>query len=199
MSVSPRKTRSATGALRNRNTAPAPVARPAKKGRAVSTSKVKTDIPLVERLHNLLTDALTTAKSLEVTPDNRAALQNVRKIALSLLGILPGGEIPIRDLKYELHRVSLKSLAKELKTNQKYDSEDEADEQGPLMERIMKEVVEWLPDIWLSMAEENEDMDLIRGCLNLCSSAANDLFVKCSFLMRCGMLTKLILYQGRGI
>ncbi len=63
----------------------------------------------------------------------------------------------------------------------------------------MKEVVEWLPDIWLAMAEENEDMDLIRGCLNLCSSAANDLFVKCSFLMRCGILTKLILYQGRGI
>ncbi|KAK0432523.1 hypothetical protein EV421DRAFT_2023964 [Armillaria borealis] len=118
MSVSPRKTRNATGALRNRTTAPVPVAH-----------------------------------------------------------ILPGGEIPIRDLKYELHSVSLKSLAKELETDQKYDSEDEGDEQGPLMERIMKEVVEWLPDIWLAMAEENEDMDLIRGCLNLCSSAANDLLV----------------------
>ncbi len=41
----------------------------------------------------------------------------------------------------------------------------------------MKEVVECLSDIWLTTAEENADTDLIRGCVNLCSSAANDLFV----------------------
>ncbi len=101
MPVSPRKTRSATGALRNRTT-PAPAARPAKKGRVISTSNAKANIPPVQRLHNLLTNALTMAKSLEVTPDDRAALQDVREIAVSLLDILPG-ERAVRDLKYELH------------------------------------------------------------------------------------------------
>ncbi|PBK59303.1 hypothetical protein ARMSODRAFT_899472, partial [Armillaria solidipes] len=173
MPVSPRKTRSATGALRNRTT-PAPAARPAKKGRVVSTSNTKINIPPVQRLHNLLTDALTTAKTLEVTPDNHAALQNVREIAVSLLDILLG-ERAVRDLKYDLHYVSLTSLSRELATIEEYDPDDQHDEQVPLMERIMEEVVEWLPDIWLAMAEENADMVLIRKCLNLASSAADDL------------------------
>ncbi|KAK0465894.1 uncharacterized protein EV420DRAFT_1508518 [Desarmillaria tabescens] len=174
MSFSPRKTRSATGALHNR-TAAAPVARPAKKGRVVSSSKAKSNISPVQRLHDLLTDALNTAKSLEMTPDNHVALQNVRKIAVSLLDILPGEKRAVKDLKYELHDISLTSLSSELATSEKYDPEDRHDEQGPLMDRIMKEVVEWLPDIWLTMAEENADMDLIRRCLILCSSAADDL------------------------
>ncbi len=144
-------------------------------------SNAKTNIPPVQRLHILLTDALTTAKSLEVTPDNRAALQNVREIAVSLLDILPG-ERAVRDLKYDLHYVSLTSLSRELATVEEYDPDNEHDEQVPLMERIMEEVVEWLPDIWLAMAEENADMDLIRSCLKICSSAANDLFVKCLLL-----------------
>ncbi|KAK0222602.1 hypothetical protein EDD85DRAFT_1028345 [Armillaria nabsnona] len=173
MPVSPRKTRSATGALRNRTT-PAPAARPAKKGRVISTSNAKTNIPPVQRLHNLLTDALTMAKSLEMTPDNRAALQNVREIAVSLLDILPG-ERAVRDLKYDLHYVSLTSLSRELATVEEYDPDNEHDEQVPLMERIMEEVVEWLPDIWLAMAEENANIDLIRSCLKVCSSAANHL------------------------
>ncbi|KAK0432521.1 hypothetical protein EV421DRAFT_2023963 [Armillaria borealis] len=173
MPVSPRKTRSATGALRDRTT-PAPAAHPAKKGRVVSTSSVKTNIPPVQRLHILLTDALTTAKTLEVTPDNRAALQTVREIAVSLLDILPR-ERAVRDLKYDLHYISLTSLSRELATVEEHDPDDRRFEHGPLMDKIMKEVVEWLPDIWLAMAEENADMDLIRKCLILSSSAADNL------------------------
>ncbi|KAK0234189.1 hypothetical protein IW262DRAFT_1488381 [Armillaria fumosa] len=172
MPVSPRKTRSTTSALRNRTT-PAPAARPAKKGRVISTPDAKLDISPVQRLHNLLTDALTTAKTLEVTPVNRAALQNVREIAVSLLDILPG-ERAVRDLKYDLHYISLTSLSRELAKVEEYDPDDQHDEQVPLMERIMEEVVGWLPDIWLAMAEENADVDLIRRCLEICSSAAND-------------------------
>ncbi|KAK0478587.1 hypothetical protein EDD18DRAFT_872818 [Armillaria luteobubalina] len=173
MPISPRKTRSTTSALRNRTT-PAPAARPAKKGRVVSTPNAKIDISPVQRLHNLLTDALTTAKTLELTPDSCVALQNVREIAVSLLDILPG-ERAVRDLKYDLHYISLTSLSRELTNVEEYDPDDEHDEQAPLMKSIMEEVVEWLPDIWLAMAEENADLVLIRTCLNLASSAANDL------------------------
>ncbi|KAK0185201.1 hypothetical protein F5146DRAFT_1071846 [Armillaria mellea] len=173
MPVSPRKTRSATSVLRNRTTT-APAARLAKKGCVALTSNAKTDIPPVQRLHNLLTDALTTAKALEVTPDNRAALQNVREIAVSLLDILPAGR-GVRDLQYDLHDISLTSLSRELAKVERYDPDNEHDEQGPLVERIMEEVVEWLPDIWLAMTEENSDIDLIRRCMIICSSAADNL------------------------
>ncbi|KAK0465912.1 uncharacterized protein EV420DRAFT_1508757 [Desarmillaria tabescens] len=157
MSFSPRKTRNATGAIRNR-AIPAAAARPTKKGRVISLSKVNSNISPVQRLHDLLTDALNTAKSLEMTPDNHVALQDVRQIAVSLLDILPGDKRAVRDLKYELHGISLTSLSNELATSEKYDPEDRHDKQGPLMDRIMKE---------LAMAEENADMDLIRRCLNL--------------------------------
>ncbi|KAK0465893.1 uncharacterized protein EV420DRAFT_799781 [Desarmillaria tabescens] len=182
MSVSPRKTRTATGALRNRTT-PAPAARAAKKGRVVSSSKAKSNIPTAQPLHNLLTEALAMAKSLDVTPDNRVTLRNVRKIAVALLDILPGDERTVRDLEYESHYLSLTSLASELAASETNDPEDRCYEQIPLMEGIMEEVVEWLPDIWLEMAEENADMDLIRRCLNLCSAAADDLrgeFLDCT-------------------
>ncbi|KAK0432524.1 hypothetical protein EV421DRAFT_1848770 [Armillaria borealis] len=174
MPVSPRKTRSATGALRDRTT-PAPAARPAKKGRVISTSKAKANISPVQRLHNLFTDALTMAKSLEVTPDNRAALQNLRKMAVSLLDILPAEERAARDLECELHHFSLSSSGIELATSRKYDPEDRNYERVQTMGCIVKEVVEWLPDIWLAMAEENADRFLILKCLNICSSAVDDL------------------------
>ncbi|KAK0432526.1 hypothetical protein EV421DRAFT_1742267 [Armillaria borealis] len=83
MPVSPRRTHSATrSALRNQTT-PALEVLPARKGRAVYASKV--NISPIQRLHNLLSDALTTVEPLEVTLDNRPTLQNIRKFAVSLL------------------------------------------------------------------------------------------------------------------
>ncbi|KAK0234193.1 hypothetical protein IW262DRAFT_1260123 [Armillaria fumosa] len=91
-------------------------------------------------------------------------------MAVSLLDILPG-----EHLERELHRCSLSSLRNELAANRRYDPEDKNYEQGQTMSCIEKEVVEWLLDIWLAMAEENADMFLILKCLNICSSAIKDL------------------------
>ncbi len=187
MPVSPRKTCSATSALRNRTT-PAPVARPAKKGHGISTSKAK-DISPVQRLHDLLTEALTMAKSLKVTPGNRAALQNVRKIAVFLLDILPGEERAVRDLECKLHHFPLSSSGIELATSMKYDPEDRNHERVQTIGCIV-EVVEWLPDLWLAMAEENADTLLILKCLYVCSSAVDDLYVN-KFVLHALLDTKI--------
>lgn len=126
-----------------------------------------------KRLNDVLTDALTRAKSIKVTPGNRAALQNARKLAASIVSVLPEDESVVKDLAYELHCVSLSSLVNELTTEVKHNPQDQGDQQGHMLQCILEEIINWFPDIWLTMADANTDMELVRGCLMLCSSVAD--------------------------
>ncbi|PBL02896.1 hypothetical protein ARMGADRAFT_1159373 [Armillaria gallica] len=167
--------RIAPAPLRTSRVTPSPAVSSARKGRIVSVPIPKAGPSPAKRLNDILTDALTRAKVIKVTPGNRAALQNARKLAASILSVLPEAEdeSAIKDLAYELHCVSLSSLVNELATDVKYNPEDQGDQQAHMLQCIMEEIIKWLPDIWLAMADASADMELVRCCLMLCSSVAD--------------------------
>ncbi|KAK0461791.1 uncharacterized protein EV420DRAFT_129183 [Desarmillaria tabescens] len=168
-----RSSRITPAPIRSSRIAPAPTAASARKGRVVSVPVPKAGPSPAKRLNDILTDALTRAKVIKVTPGNRAALQNARKLAASILSVLPEDESTVQNLSYELHCVSLSSLVNELATDVKYNPEDQGDQQAQMLQCIMEEIIKWLPDIWLAMADTNADMELVRSCLMLCSSVAD--------------------------
>ncbi|KAJ7597862.1 hypothetical protein C8J56DRAFT_329532 [Mycena floridula] len=124
-------------------------------------------------LNELLEQALMTAKTLKLLSGDGPALQVARNLTTSLLDSLPA-DPTIKAIGYDAHKTSFDKQIKALDKHVRRDY-DGYEIQGEMMEKIGKEILDWLPILWRAVSEDGADIKLVCQSLRLCSDAVNRL------------------------
>ncbi|KAH9475874.1 hypothetical protein JR316_0011434 [Psilocybe cubensis] len=146
-----------------------------KKRRYSTAGTPSTKTTSVSRLNELLADALFIAENIDPDelkgPDSRKAI----KLARSILQALPVENF-VKSIGYNDHKRSLNEKIRALQKHCKRDWKDGYERQSEMMSEISEEIVQWLPELWRVMAEEEADPELIRPSLVLCSTIVGDIW-----------------------
>ena len=79
----------------------------------------------------------------------------------------------INEISYDAHKASLDAGIKALVKDVKRDWANGADTQSAMMDKMAKELLAWLPDLWRTAVEDGLEFPLVQRCTFLCTEAVD--------------------------
>lgn len=127
--------------------------------------------PSLEMLNRVLTSAISVATALKPSlKKNDPTLERTNKLVAALNKALSFDALK-EEVELESHRESFRDQMQQVRElqYQRY-SHEERDE---ILQNIMEELDEWIPDLWYYMQKGNsDDLDVILECLCVCSNVS---------------------------